>query len=890
MGIGILLFGAFFVCKSVLAKGETESVKLEVNDLLWEQDCTDSYVFPFTCEAGEYEILVTYTPTAVSDMDIVASIKIDGELPSQEFDSIEFLRSWIKESDNFFDGDGNEYASYLVQSEKEKNAYVRDRNGLYKENLTVELTEGQHELSMEYVSGSMILTGIELVPRKQIPTYENYLDEHPAKEYKGKAYTIQAELVESRSARDIPCFYNNDPAMIPYEFGVSRINAFGGNYWYEGNAEATWVLEVPEDGYYKLSIRMIQNNNDGLVSHRQILIDGEVPFQEMLACPFYYGSSYRTEAIGGETPFLFYLEKGQHRLTMRIVSGEYEEIILGLRELSASLGNTIREIQTITGAVPDVNFNYEIDKKMPWLLESLNGYADNLSELADQIVDVCQMDSAICATMYSNAENLQKLAENPRNIPKNIDDLSIIQGDVNDGVSALQSQPLGLDWISLQAPEEELYEPKVSLVDRLNVGLQDFLNSFKKEESKSNEKTEEETVIDLWIGRGMAWGSELERMISEEFEPNYGIKVNVNVLPTGSTTVVSGASPLLLSVVAGDEPDIALGCDSKAPIEMAIRGQLADLSQFEDFDEVAERFAPTAINMLNYEGGCYGVPETMEVPIMVYRTDVLDQNQIEIPQTWQMLWRETLPQLTRIGGNFYIGSSSANMYATFLQQNGGSVYDDEGNCALDTSEALVAFEDWTKCFVQYQMPQAASFYNEMREGTLPIGICSLQDYMELVTYAGELTGKLAVAPIPGIMQEDGTVTRKGAGDITSAVVFENSEQKEACWTFLKWWTSEDVQKRYATGIETRVGTTGRWFSANLEAFYKLPWSNKEVEVMKTWMPDYSNIPNVLGGYYTSRAITNAWTRTVMSGVSARDSLEQCYEEIDRQINRKKQEY
>ena len=60
--------------------------------------------------------------------------------------------------------------------------------------------------------------------------------------------------------------------------------------------------------------------------------------------------------------------------------------------------------------------------------------------------------------------------------------------------------------------------------------------------------------------------------------------------------------------------------------------------------------------------------------------------------------------------------------------------------------------------------------------------------------------------------------------------------------------------------------------------------------MKTWMPDYSNIPNVLGGYYTSRAITNAWTRTVMSGVSARDSLEQCYEEIDRQINRKKQEY
>lgn len=48
--------------------------------------------------------------------------------------------------------------------------------------------------------------------------------------------------------------------------------------------------------------------------------------------------------------------------------------------------------------------------------------------------------------------------------------------------------------------------------------------------------------------------------------------------------------------------------------------------------------------------------------------------------------------------------------------------------------------------------------------------------------------------------------------------------------------------------------------------------------------------NVLGGYYSSRSITNAWTRTVMSGMDARDSLEQSYEEIQTQIERKKQEY
>jgi ABC-type glycerol-3-phosphate transport system substrate-binding protein len=379
-------------------------------------------------------------------------------------------------------------------------------------------------------------------------------------------------------------------------------------------------------------------------------------------------------------------------------------------------------------------------------------------------------------------------------------------------------------------------------------------------------------------------------MISQEFEPKYGIKVNVNILPSGNTTVVNGASPLLLSVVAGNTPDIALGCDSKTPIELAIRGQLVSLSQFSDFEEVSERFAQTSIDTLSYEDECYALPETMEMPIMVYRTDILEQNGIEVPQTWEELWRYTLPQLAQIDGNFYIGSSDVNMYASFLYQNGGEFYNSNGDCMLNSDEAILAFDQWTKCFVQYNMPQSASFYNEMRTGTIPIGICTLEDYMQLLTYAGELTGKLGVAEIPGVEQDDGSIARYSAGDLTSAVIFNNSEKKEACWTFLKWWTSEDVQSRYASEIETRVGATGRWFSANKEAFFGLSWNNQDRKVLQNWLKWYKNVPNVLGGYYSSRSITNAWTRTVMSGTESRDSIEQSYEEIANQIERKRQEY
>ena len=47
---------------------------------------------------------------------------------------------------------------------------------------------------------------------------------------------------------------------------------------------------------------------------------------------------------------------------------------------------------------------------------------------------------------------------------------------------------------------------------------------------------------------------------------------------------------------------------------------------------------------------------------------------------------------------------------------------------------------------------------------------------------------------------------------------------------------------------------------------------------------------MLGGYYTGRHLTNAWTRCVESGEDFRDSLEEAVEEINIELRRKQIEY
>jgi hypothetical protein len=79
-------------------------------------------------------------------------------------------------------------------------------------------------------------------------------------------------------------------------------------------------------------------------------------------------------------------------------------------------------------------------------------------------------------------------------------------------------------------------------------------------------------------------------------------------------------------------------------------------------------------------------------------------------------------------------------------------------------------------------------------------------------------------------------------------------------------------------------------SGNNVAFLRLGWDRQEHDVLEAALPDYRTFYNVLGGYYSSRAISNAWTRTVFSGMDARDSIEQCYDEISMQIEKKRREY
>lgn len=150
----------------------------------------------------------------------------------------------------------------------------------------------------------------------------------------------------------------------------------------------------------------------------------------------------------------------------------------------------------------------------------------------------------------------------------------------------------------------------------------------------------------MWINRGREWATILKELTDSEFSPQYGINIQLSIMPASQMNSTTGSiSPLLLAISAGNAPDVAMSVASNIPVEYAFRDAIVDLSAFPGFEEVKSRFLPQLMVPMEYGGKTYGLPEQMYFRGLFYRSDILEELGIPVPQTWKQVQEETLPKL-----------------------------------------------------------------------------------------------------------------------------------------------------------------------------------------------------------------------------------------------------
>lgn len=830
------------------------------------------------------------------------SLYVDGKIPFYEAGTLSFRNAWKEAGEVKTNSLGDDIWPSQEAISGWKTDDFQDSSNGYNESFEFYLKKGVHSIRLEYVSGQMYVGELRAAAPRRLSSYKEVAEKYAINGYQAASQNtiiFQAEeIVSAKNDMAIRREYSSDPLSVPYSVTNRRLNVVGGYRWRTGGQSITLQFTVPESGLYKIGFHLLQNWNDGLPSYRKISIDGEVPFEELYAYRFDYSSKWQTVTLSGDenTPYLFYFEAGtEHSITMTVTTAPLLEIVHSINEDSVVISNLLNDITQVTGSDPDYNYDYKLTKVIPTLPITLQELIDSLQMKYDLVKNMAKKTPAMANNFLTIIDQLQEMKDDPFHIPKHLDELNSAVSSLGTWYSEIQYQPLLLDNMMLASEEEEWIHRNSSLLSRIWGTIVNFCVSFFKDYNEIGSVLEDHVkitdTISVWVSFGTEWAEQIKELTDTTFTPETGIAVSLNILPSGQLNAGT-VNALMLAITSGKAPDVALGVASNSPVEFAIRDATYDLSLFDDFDEIKTRFLENIFTPFIYHNndkeGVYALPETMGFNVMFYRKDILADLNLSLPQTRSELYNTVLPTLYQNNKQFFYPVD----YSQFIYQYGADYYKEDGlRSALDTPEAYQAFKECAELYSNYGVPVSADFYNRFRSGEMPIGISSFSTYVLLSTAAPELAGRWGIAPIPGLEKEDGTIDRSSAGLVgTACIILNQSTKADASWEFLKWWTSAETQTSFAFNIESLIGLEARWASANLEAFNSLDWGKDDLSVIQEYWQWAKECPVVLGGYYTSRHLSNAWNRIINNGQSVRDALEEAVYDINRELRAKQEEY
>lgn len=932
----IILFG-----KDGEISEDALNFKIGDNDTL---ETTDSGSATWTVditEAGLYNIYVNYLPISDGGASVERKIYINNKIQYRDLENVKFPRYWTNKGPIIQDTSGND----MKPSQKEildiqRTSFLRDYTGYVINPYLIYFNKGINTITIESVREAMGIVSIGVTDYKEQLTYDEYRELHKDVKVQELSEAIKIEG-EDASERTSPTLYaisdRTDPNNYPVDVVKIKLNAIGGTKWTTPGDAITWEVDLTnqESGLYYISFRSKQDSARGMFSTRRVYINGKIPFVEANMSRFSYSSDYKIVTLGSEDePFLFYLEGGKvNTITLEATLGDYGVPINRVQEVINQLNNLYLRIIAVTTIKPDPNQEYYIygeNSRVEGTLETFEEAAITLDEISKYITSISGEKSDKEAILDTMVVQLRKMIENPRSITLRLKDFSKNISSLGTWISDVKQQPLQIEALYVHKSLDQLPKANANFFSGTWFGVRGFVKSFffDYESIGTLQLLDTDREVEVWFLTSESAGREQANAIStlisnsltEFLEEDGKSPINVKL-----KVVAPGV--LRSATLANTGPDVAINVENGLPVNYAMRNAIMDISVFDEFHEVtgicsaanadkglcnanedlnAERlddpneqylFFESAMVPYKYDKGYYALPNTQSFLVMFYRTDIFQERNWTVPETWREV-TSLVTELSISNLQFYLplstsGASSVvnQVFATMLYQRGGSFYrNDNKESNFDSEEAMQAFESWTQYYTDYSFPLAASFLNRFRTGETPIGIAAYELFNTITVFAPEIAGKWEFAPLPGTISEDGVFNNSGAASGSSVVMLKNAKDPESSWDFMRWWVSKNTQRDYARELESILGAAARHNTANVLAFKNLPWTRDEQKVLISQWQKSVGVPEVPGGYYTGRNIENAFRKVVNNSANPRETLQEYIILINAEIAKKRAEF
>lgn len=881
-------------------------------------------------EDAKYGIEIDYYQLPDKEKDIEVTVYVDGKIPYTEAQQVALPRLWDDNIDpeNVVEGhyfetaspDGN--SDDVRPSQKEFQIWttraLMNIRGLYDEPYQFYLTKGTHTIRFYLDREAVAISEIRFGNKKQAPSYDEYISQFSDddKVYSnGIAYGEKGDLSVTVQAEET--YYKNnitlyattdksDASVTPADAAYTRLNTIGQANWSTNGDELVWKLNAKKAGLYKLTMRAHQNFNAGMKSYRTLKVNGAVPFKEAETIKFEYKQNWYMLTLGNDEEgekhkdYYIYLNEGENILSLTCNTGEMSVVLRNIQQAVLDLNDIYRQIISVTSTQPDIYRDYSLEQQIPTLEEDLWAAKKFIDGTAKIIYDITGTDGSQASSVNYVSKILGELAADPGAIPERLSRLKDSIETLGSLISTISKLALELDYIAVLPVDTEVPSVSKGFFNAAAYTWNQLVASFTVDYNVASDAQSEDQnaeVVQVWVNTGRDQAKIINRLVSDDSDKlvtSDGKKISVHL------ALVDTGATLIRATLAGKGPDCALMIGEDSPMNLAARGALLPLSEYKD--KIYDQFYPCAWTPFWYDGEYYALPETQTFDVMFYRTDIFKELGLEVPKTWDDFYKvmEVLQNTNLIVGIPEVDSANAGVsmgiktFDKFLVQNGGTYYNTELSQTRFTDEvAYQSFERWVELYKKYGLDRSFDLYSRFRTGEMPLAIQLYTAYNQLKTAAPELNGLWSIAPIPGTVQEDGSINISETSVVTGCILLKAAEKKgitEAASIFLSWWASADTQAAYARELEATLGIAARYHPANKEAFKSLAWTGEEAAVITKQWENVTVMNEIPGNYVLKRSLTSAFRNVIAGKNSARRALTIYNTAINDEITRKRKEF
>ena len=809
---------------------------------------------------------------------------------------------------------GNELRPTTVDQPIWMTYYLRDSSGYYTSDFEFVFEAGENKITLESQNEPMTVKAITLYPYEAPESYDEYIKQYADKDAGSDIIKLEAEEPTAMSNKTIYPLEDRSCAInSPADNTRSVLNTLGGEKWSTAGQWVEYTFEVSTSGMYDIVSRFRQNVLDGMYTCRTLYLysqglnagaegyyDG-VPFAEALKLTYNYNDEWQVGALTDGTQYdsdndgeadsdrtyPVYLEKDVvYTIRLEVTLGKMGEVVRQVQDSLNAINNCYLTIIKLTGMTPDPYRDYGFTQVMPDTMVEMVIQSRNLYRLAEELTEIAGNKSSNVATLEKVADLLEEMGTDDDDVAKNLSNLKTYIGTLGTFLSDAQTQPLQLDYIVIQPKNSELPKANPNFFESFLYEMGGFFQSFFRDYNSMGSLAEtDESSVEVWMESARDQSQVLRNLVNNGFTPDTGIAVDLKLVAGGT---------LLPSILAGSGPDVSLGRGQGDVINYAIRSALLNVDQFDDFEKTKENFNEAAMLVLCIEDAdevlhYYGLPEIQSFPMMFVRTDVLADLNIEVPKSWDDIMA-AIPTLQ--ANSMQIGLTTD--YRVFLYQKGGDLFADEGmRINLDSQLALASFEKMCNLFTMYSFPYVYNAANRFRTGEMPIIIGDyVGTYNQLKIFATEIQGKWEFLPLPGEVQEDGSINNVSISAVSACTLVSGCEDEmlDKAWEFMKWYTGEDCQVDYANEMVAILGPSGKQATANKAALASLPWSTAELEQVQAQFSNLASVPNYPGAYIIDRYTSFAFMSAYNDNSDPSDALLQHINTINKEIARKRSEF